>query len=160
MAHNRTTQKTKQNSNTDPTRNRMVKQILNKQKSISNKMDKQILNKQKSISNRMVKQILNKQKSISNSMVKQILNKQKSISKVYHMETTWPKCPNLPFTMDQLLATGLWFSPGTPVSSTNKTDRHDISDIVLKVVLITIILHLHCNKYFLASLLARVVFKH
>jgi hypothetical protein len=23
-------------------------------------------------------------------------------------------------------ATGWWFSPGTPVSSTNKTDRHDI----------------------------------
>jgi hypothetical protein len=25
----------------------------------------------------------------------------------------------------QWLATGWWFSPGTPVSSTNKTDRHD-----------------------------------
>ena len=29
------------------------------------------------------------------------------------------------------------FSPGTPVSSTNKTDRHDIAEIVLKVVLNT-----------------------
>ena len=28
-------------------------------------------------------------------------------------------------------------SPGTPVSSTNKTDRHDIAEIVLKVVLNT-----------------------
>jgi hypothetical protein len=28
-----------------------------------------------------------------------------------------------------------WFSPGTPVSSTNKTDRHDIIEILLKVVL-------------------------
>jgi hypothetical protein len=27
------------------------------------------------------------------------------------------------------------FSPGTPVSSTNKTDRHDITDILLKVAL-------------------------
>jgi hypothetical protein len=26
----------------------------------------------------------------------------------------------------QWLATGQWFSPGTPVPSTNKTDRHDI----------------------------------
>jgi hypothetical protein len=26
---------------------------------------------------------------------------------------------------------GLWFSPGTPVSSTNKTDRKDISEILL-----------------------------
>ena len=31
------------------------------------------------------------------------------------------------------LATGLWFSPGTPVSSTNKTGRHDITEILLKV---------------------------
>jgi hypothetical protein len=27
------------------------------------------------------------------------------------------------------------FSPGTPVSSTNKTDYHDITEILLKVVL-------------------------
>ena len=38
----------------------------------------------------------------------------------------------------QWLATGLWFSPGTPVSSTNKTDRHDIAEILLKVALSTI----------------------
>ena len=33
---------------------------------------------------------------------------------------------------------GRWFSPGPPVSSTNKTDRHDITEILLKVVLNTI----------------------
>jgi len=33
----------------------------------------------------------------------------------------------------QLLATGRWFSPDTPVSSTNKTDRHDIIEILLNV---------------------------
>jgi hypothetical protein len=38
----------------------------------------------------------------------------------------------------QWLATGQWFSPGTPVSSTNKTDRHDITEILLKVALNTI----------------------
>jgi hypothetical protein len=31
--------------------------------------------------------------------------------------------------------TGWWFSPGPPVSSTNKTDCHDIAEILLKVVL-------------------------
>jgi hypothetical protein len=31
-----------------------------------------------------------------------------------------------------------WFSPGIPVSSTNKTDRHGIADILLKVALSTI----------------------
>jgi hypothetical protein len=32
------------------------------------------------------------------------------------------------------------FSPGTPVSSTNKTDHHDIPEILLKVALNTIAL--------------------
>ena len=34
-------------------------------------------------------------------------------------------------------ATGRWFSPGTPVSSTNKTDLHDITEILSKVALNT-----------------------
>jgi hypothetical protein len=32
----------------------------------------------------------------------------------------------------QLLAHGRWFSPGTPASSTTKTGRHDIAEILLK----------------------------
>ena len=35
----------------------------------------------------------------------------------------------------QLLAHGWWFSPGTTVSSTTKTGRHDIVEILLKVAL-------------------------
>jgi hypothetical protein len=35
----------------------------------------------------------------------------------------------------QWLATGRWFSPGTLVSSFNKTYRHDIAEILLKVAL-------------------------
>ena len=35
----------------------------------------------------------------------------------------------------QLLAHGRWFSPGTPESSTTKTGRHDIAEILLKVAL-------------------------
>ena len=35
----------------------------------------------------------------------------------------------------QWLAAGQWFSLGTPVSSTNKTDHHDKSEILLKVAL-------------------------
>ena len=38
----------------------------------------------------------------------------------------------------QWLATGQWFSSGTPVSFANKTDRHDITGILLKVALNTI----------------------
>jgi len=32
-----------------------------------------------------------------------------------------------------LLAHGRWFSPGTTASSTTKTGRHDIAEILLKV---------------------------
>ena len=35
----------------------------------------------------------------------------------------------------QLLGHGRWFSPGTPASSTTKTGRHDIAEILLKVAL-------------------------
>jgi hypothetical protein len=38
----------------------------------------------------------------------------------------------------QLLAHGQWFSPGTPASSTTKTGRHDVAEILLKVALNTI----------------------
>jgi hypothetical protein len=36
----------------------------------------------------------------------------------------------------RLLAHGRWFSPGTPASSTTKTGRHDIAEILLKVALV------------------------
>jgi hypothetical protein len=35
----------------------------------------------------------------------------------------------------QFLAIGWWFSLGAPVSSTNKTDCHNIIEIILKVAL-------------------------
>jgi hypothetical protein len=34
-----------------------------------------------------------------------------------------------------LLGHGRWFSPDTPASSTTKTGRHDVSEILLKVAL-------------------------
>jgi hypothetical protein len=36
--------------------------------------------------------------------------------------------------VDQLLAHGRWFSPGTLASSSTKTGHHDIAEILLKVV--------------------------
>jgi hypothetical protein len=49
-------------------------------------------------------------------------------------------CTRLAAAIDkvyQLLAQGRRFSPGTPASSTNKTGRHDIAEILLKVELNT-----------------------
>ena len=50
------------------------------------------------------------------------------------------ECTRLAASSDkvyQLLAHGRWFSPGTPASSTTKTGRHDIAEILLKVALNT-----------------------
>jgi hypothetical protein len=49
-------------------------------------------------------------------------------------------CTRLAATSDkvyQLLANGWWFSLGTPASSTTKTGRHEIAEILLKVMLNT-----------------------
>ena len=53
-------------------------------------------------------------------------------------------CYTFPCPLCRWLAASQWFSPGNPFSSTNKTDRHDITEIKLKVLLNTIILpHTH-----------------
>ena len=48
------------------------------------------------------------------------------------------RCKTLCDKVCQWLATGRWFSPGPLVSSTNTTDRHDITEILLEVALNTI----------------------
>ena len=52
------------------------------------------------------------------------------------------------------LPAGRWFSPGTWISSTNKTDNYDITEILLKVALNTITLSLtfsvgHLEMYYI-----------
>ena len=50
-------------------------------------------------------------------------------------------CTRFPATNEkvyQLLAHGRWFFPSTPASSTTKTGRHDIAELLLKVALNTI----------------------
>ena len=47
-------------------------------------------------------------------------------------------CTTLCDKVCQWLATGRWFSPGPSVSSTNKTDRHNITELLFKVLLNTI----------------------
>ena len=60
-------------------------------------------------------------------------------------------CPRLAVASDkayQLLTHGRWLFPGTPASSTTKTGRHDIAEILLKVALNTIKIksnHLHID---------------
>ena len=62
--------------------------------------------------------------------------------------TLWSRTPLMLCVLDttlcnkvwQWLTTDRWFSPGTLISSTNNTDRHDSTVIVLNVVLNTITL--------------------
>jgi hypothetical protein len=73
-----------------------------------------------------------------------------SCTQYINMRPSWPwsygswiykirvRCTTLYDIVCQCLATGWWFSPGPPVSSTNKTDRHYITEILLKVALNTI----------------------
>ena len=47
------------------------------------------------------------------------------------------RCITLCDEVCEWLSAGRWFSPGTPVSSTNQTNRYDITEILLKEVLTT-----------------------
>ena len=59
----------------------------------------------------------------------------------------------------QLLVHGRWVSTGTPASSTTKTGRHDIAEILLKVALSTNNLIKIIKSFDLRSLVASVVFQ-
>ena len=48
------------------------------------------------------------------------------------------RCSPLCDKVCQWPAIGRWFSPSSPVSSTNNADRHDMTEILLKVTLNTI----------------------
>jgi hypothetical protein len=41
------------------------------------------------------------------------------------------------------------YSPGPPISSTNKTDHHDITEILLEVALNTLTLYIYIYVYFM-----------
>ena len=70
------------------------------------------------------------QDEVSQALVSYIANK-------YIYETSACVRYTLCDKVCQWLATGRWFSPGTLVSSTNKTYHHDRTEILLKVALNT-----------------------
>jgi hypothetical protein len=65
------------------------------------------------------------------------------------------RCTTLCDKVCQWLVTGQWFSPAPPVSSTNKSDRHDITEILLKVALNTI--KQTSNKYLIQHYVIKFV---
>jgi len=60
-----------------------------------------------------------------------------------NMTSIRARCTTLCDKICQSLATGRWFSRDPPVFSTNKTDNHDLTEILLNLALSTI---KHTNK--------------
>ena len=58
-------------------------------------------------------------------------------TKVVSLNPTHSEVCSIQCYVIKWLVAGRWFSPGTPVSSTNKTDCHNITEILLKVALNT-----------------------
>ena len=74
---------------------------------------------------------------LSNNSYKPITNTAWVRARLYKLQKG---CTRLAVACDkvyQLLAHGRWFSPGTPASSTTKTGRHEIAEILLEVALNT-----------------------
>jgi hypothetical protein len=70
------------------------------------------------------------------------------------------RCTTLCDKVCQWLATGQWFSLGPPVSFTNKIDRHDIIEILLKVALNTMKQTITCHKSSLNRFRKIIVINH
>ena len=74
-------------------------------------------------------------------VIMQKLDLQLPMQSVHITKTFWVRIPLMRSVLDttvydkacQWLATGRWLSPGTPMSSSNNTDRHDITEILLNV---------------------------
>ena len=81
------------------------------------------------------------------------LNRNKFIHLSAHSEVYSIHHYVIKFVSDLRVATGRCFSHGIPVSLTNKTDRHDIAETLLKVTLNTITL---TNTSITADVLVRV----
>ena len=66
-------------------------------------------------------------------------SKQDDLSELFSMSKKYSQCTVLSSPRYcQRLATGRWFPVGSPDSSTNKTDRYDITEMLMKVALNTI----------------------
>jgi hypothetical protein len=82
-------------------------------------------------------------------MVKRKSTKDKQLS-TKHRHKTKDRVTQTPLCdkFCQWFATGRWFYPGTLISSTNEADRHDITEILLKVAL-NIIKQTNKHTYYL-----------
>ena len=81
---------------------------------------------------------------------------------IVNLNPTQARCVwyNISWWSLSVICAGRRFSPGTPDSSTNKTDHHNITEILLNVALSTINLTLNvCTKVFIQLQLLNGVFK-
>ena len=74
---------------------------------------------------------------LPNNSYKPITNTAWVRARLCKLQKGWTRLAATSDQVYQLLAHGRWFSPGTLASSTTKTGRHDITEILLKVALHT-----------------------
>ena len=76
-----------------------------------------------------------------------------AINVYYHRSYEFESCSWIMYSMQYYIIITLWFSPASPVSSSNTIDSHDKAEILLKVALNTITLtHIRTNNiYFRTS---------
>ena len=69
---------------------------------------------------------------LPNNSYKPITNTVWVRARLYKLQKRCTRLASASDKVYQLLVHGWWFSPGTPDSSTAKTGRHDIAEILLK----------------------------
>ena len=74
---------------------------------------------------------------LRNNSYRPITNAAWVCAQLYKLQKGCTRLPAGSYKVCQLLAHVRWFSPGTPASSTTKTGRHDIAEILMKVALNT-----------------------
>ena len=74
---------------------------------------------------------------LHNNSYKPITNTAWVRARIYKLQKGCTRLATASDKVYQFLAHGQWFSPDTPASSTTKTGRHDIAEILLKVALHT-----------------------
>ena len=89
---------------------------------------------------------------LPNNSYKPITNTVWVRNRLCKLQKEWTRLLTASDKVYQLLAHGRWFSPGTPASSTTKTGRHDIAEILPKVALNTKYQN-QSNHYILLSIL-------
>jgi hypothetical protein len=119
----------------------MYKRLLSGEYSLAYLMYKRLLSGEYSLAYLMYKRLLSGEYSLTYLIYKRLLSGEYSLTYLINKRLlsnhTRAKCTsyNIMWSILSVTCNKSVVSPDTPVTSTNKTDRHNITEILLKVVL-------------------------